>query len=133
MEKLTFEQFQHKYRHLISDDIGCLYWSDNRGAYNAYLKVSDDEFMDKLNEHIDFSEFCKKFYDVLRQEWNACGALMQDEFEKMKKLGGDDKYIETLRKRIRGFDKYYGYQFGIPKQNTSEEESDYDEESDDED
>ena len=129
MEKLTFEQFKSTYRHILSKN-SYLHWHEDKDAYDAYLTLPENEFMEKLNERADFHDFGREFYDILREQWNACGALMWEEFEKMKNLGGRDKYIESLRKRIKGFDKYYGSQFGIYMWNKSQEESDDEEDSD---
>lgn len=134
MEKLTFENFEHRYRHLLSDDIACLHWYNNRQAYELYLKISDDEFMEKLNEHVDYEKFCRKFYDVLRTQYNACGAMMYDEFKRWKTLGSkDEEYIKYLRGRIRNFDKYYGYDFGTHKWPKVKYDDDSDEEDSDDD
>ena len=134
MEKLTFEKFLNKYRHLLSDDISCLHWNSKQEAYEAYLKGSEDEFMDKLNEHVDYDKFCRKFFGVLREQYNACGAMMSSEFQRWKKLGSkDEEYIKYLRGRIRDFDEYYGYEFGTrywPKVETDEESDEEDEDED---
>ena len=133
MEKLTFENFEHKYRHLLSDDIACLYWNSKQEAYEAYLKGSEDEFMEKLNDHIDYAKFCKKFYDILREQYNACGIMMYDEFQRWEALGSkDEEYIKYLRGRIRDFDKYYGYEFGTRYWHKVNYDDESDEEDDDE-
>ena len=123
MEKLTIDQFKSQYRHILSKD-SYLHWNNDEEAYKAYLSLPENEFMEKLNERADFHDFCKDFYDILREQWNACGTLMMDEFELMKELGGRTNYIQSLRKRIKDFDKYYGRDFGIYDWDSDEEESD---------
>ena len=82
-------------------------------AYKLFKEQGEHQFLQELEEEEKYRDFCNEFYDILREQWNACGALMWDEFKEMKRLGGRDNYIQSLRKRIKGFDRWYGHKFGI--------------------
>jgi hypothetical protein len=84
----------------------------NEKAYKLFKEKGEDHFLQELEEKERYNNFCHEFYDILREQWNACGDLMWDEFNKMKEIGREN-YIQSLRKRIKGFDRWYGHQFGI--------------------
>lgn len=71
--------------------------------YSLYLEKGEDAFLDKLEDEEDFSDFCERFYDTLREEYNICSAGMKESYEMCKvKFGGDmDAYGHELMLAIR--------------------------------
>lgn len=78
-------------------------WLSLDDWYSLYIERGEDEFLDKLEDEERFTEFCRRFYNILREEYNICSAGMQDSYEQCKvKFGGDlDAYENELMLVIR--------------------------------
>lgn len=79
-------------------------------GYTLYKEKGEDQFLTELEEAEEYTEFCEKYYDILREQFNICSAGMWEHFQMYKeKFGGDEQaYRNELRCRIKNFDKYYG-------------------------
>ncbi len=71
--------------------------------YALYLEKGEDAFLDELEDQEGFAEFCKRFYDTLREEYNICSAGMYSQYDEFKvKFAGDyDSYRNELMLAIR--------------------------------
>lgn len=78
-------------------------------GYSLYKEKGEDHFLTELEEVEEYSEFCEKYYDILRQAFNICSAGMWDYFQLYKeKFDNDDgAFRNELRRTIKNFDKYY--------------------------
>jgi hypothetical protein len=66
--------------------------------YELYLEKGEDVFLDELEDEENFMIFCRRFYDILREEYNICSAGMRDSYEqcKVKFAGDDESYMREL-------------------------------------
>ena len=99
--KKEYELFLRRYGKRIRNTD--LYEAD---AFQIYKEKGEEAFLERLEDEEGFGEFCQKYYDLLRERYNACSALMEDEYERFKTEFKKDhsKYSADLerawRKRI---------------------------------
>jgi hypothetical protein len=85
VDRIRFENFKRTYKYavqMVPDD-----WHSMEEAYADYLAHGKKGFEKLLNEAVEFADFCKEFYEDLREMYNICSAGMQDAFLDMKKKG----------------------------------------------
>ncbi len=74
-------------------------------AYQIYKEQGEEAFLTRLEDEEGFAEFCSEYYDLLRERYNACSALMEDEYERFKTQFNKyhSKYSEDLEKAWRKY------------------------------
>ena len=77
--------------------------------FALYTEKGEAAFLDELEEQENFTQFCEKYYDILREAFNICSAGMWDYYQLYKvKFDNDDAgFRNELRHTIKNFDKYY--------------------------
>lgn len=72
-------------------------------AFKIYTEQGEEAFLERLEDEEDFMEFCEEYYELLRERYNACSALMEDEYERFKTEFQKDhsKYSEELERAWR--------------------------------
>lgn len=100
-----YEIFMRRYRKRIQSVND---WTFTQ-AYKLFKEKGENHFLQELEEKEDYTEFCEKYYAILREQYNICSAGMWDQFQKYKvKFNGDESaYRNELRRTIKNFDKYY--------------------------
>jgi hypothetical protein len=83
VDRILFRNFERTYKYLLSQ-VSDL-WRTPEKAYIVYVDEGKRSFEEQLNEHIEYLNFCKEFYDDLREMWNIDTAGMYEAFQKMKK------------------------------------------------
>lgn len=75
----------------------------NEEMYEIYRTEGDDAFLIQLERAELFVRFCQTYYDFLREHWNACGALMQEEFERFTTEfdSNQERYWVHIKQRAR--------------------------------
>lgn len=69
-------------------------------AFDDFLELGQDAFEAKLNESVEYSRFCSRFYERLRERYNICSAGMWDEYKKMKANNWTmNEYARQLREK----------------------------------
>jgi hypothetical protein len=86
------------------------YWSMDEW-YTFYTEKGEDKFLNKLEDEEEYNDFCRKYYDVLREAYNICSAGMYDYYQMYKVKFGSDKegfeYELKQDKRVAKIMKYY--------------------------
>jgi hypothetical protein len=94
-----FTQFKLQYGYVIKK-VDC--WRDAQHAFQDFKVLGEGAFLVKLNEQLEYTEFCEEFYDTLREHWNICSAGMWEEFQKLKEKGWSfEEYRIELHKSIK--------------------------------
>ena len=57
---------------------------DVQKCYILYQEEGEEAFLDMLEEHEEFEEFSKEYYDYMRERWNACGSSMWYSFREWR-------------------------------------------------
>lgn len=72
-------------------------------AYELCKEKGEDHFLTVLEEQEDFGDFCKEYYEFLRENYNACNGMMWDQFEIFKSEFNSDrsKYWSHLQKELK--------------------------------
>lgn len=69
-------------------------------ALKDYKTLGQLEFQKELNYKLEFLDFAKKFYDILREKYNADSELVWKEFAKMKKNNWSyEDYKQSLKRK----------------------------------
>ena len=89
------ELFRRRYASRIQNTFSCRSLDT---WYELYLEKGEEEFLDELEDEESYTDFCRRFYEILREEYNICSAGMRDSYEMCKvKFGGDmDAYKHEL-------------------------------------
>ncbi len=70
-------------------------------ALRDFKTLGQIEFQKKLNYKLEFLDFAKKFYDILREKYNADSELVWKEFAKMKTNNWSyEEYRQSLKGKI---------------------------------
>jgi hypothetical protein len=77
--------------------------------FTIYTEKGETVFLNELEDQEEYTEFCKKYYDVLRDAFNICTSGMWDYYQMYKvKFGSDEAgFRNELRHTIKNFDKRY--------------------------
>ncbi len=59
--------------------------------FELYTTKGEDEFLDELEDKEIYNDFCRKYYDILREAYNICSAGMRDYYELYKEKFGYDE------------------------------------------
>jgi hypothetical protein len=85
VDRIRFANFKSTYKYVVEkapDD-----WHSMEEAYADYLEHGKKGFEKLLNEAVEFADFCRQFYETLREMWNIDYEGMQDAFLDMKQKG----------------------------------------------
>lgn len=79
---MEYDQFVRRYARRIQK---CDAWYDSlEESYKICKEKGEDQFLTELEEKEDFQEFCREYYDFLREHYNACSGSMWDSFDKFR-------------------------------------------------
>jgi hypothetical protein len=81
IKNTEFKAFEEEYGYLVKRTT---VWDDMEAAFAAFNALGHENFMKKVEENIDFNDFCAEFYPTLREFYNICSAGMVEEFERMR-------------------------------------------------
>ncbi len=101
MADQEYSNFVRRYAKRINE---CDVWYESiEESYKIYKEKGEDQFLTDLEEKEDFQEFCNEYYGFLREHYNACSAMMWDEFESFRtKFDSDyDKFWDYLQKELK--------------------------------
>jgi hypothetical protein len=81
IDSIVYLKFLRDYKFVIhqTDE-----WYTDDEAYAEFLELGLLKFTRKLNLELEFAEFCRTFYEELRERYNVAGAEMREQFELMK-------------------------------------------------
>jgi hypothetical protein len=82
VQEILFLKFKKVYKYAMKKQSR---WTTLDQAFRAYLQMGESEFEKEFEDELLFQEFCEEFYDYLREKYNACSAVMYEEFNRMKK------------------------------------------------
>lgn len=111
-KSLPFDEFHSKYVHGFRKD-----HPYSKKLYNFYKEVyaGHEKEFGELVESWDgiytLQQFAEEFYDYLREMYNACGAMIDDEYRKFLAIGRR-KYVSNLKIlycREQGIENYKKY------------------------
>ncbi len=98
VDRILFYNFNRTYKHLLTQVTDL--WRTPEKAYRIYVDKGKRAFEDRLNEHIEFMNFCKEFYDQLREWYNIDSVGMHEAFQLMKEKGWThQQYREYLQEQ----------------------------------
>jgi hypothetical protein len=98
VDRILFENFNRTYKHLLKQVTSV--WYNPEQAYSAYIDVGKRTFETALNEHIDYANFCRVFYDQLREMYNIDSSGMRDAFNYMTEKGWThQQYKEYIQEK----------------------------------
>ncbi len=71
--------------------------------YTLSKQQGEEAFLALLEDEEEYIEFCDEYYDLLRERYNACSALMDEEYQRFKTQFKKDhsKYSEDLERAWR--------------------------------